>query len=580
MIAQSERRRTWVQALEEACVRRGRRLPAPSRVSMNAIVWRDSTRDRSVTLRIGLLPVEASIGRPVTLGFWDGQDDARPILLVHHDQIPDDRLVERAAGLVLEWLGKDVAVNEFIARHGSASDDSGRRAPPKSTTFGDPSEVSIEITSDSWRMRIGGRSVTRHRHDRLSDWLPRSELELLCGWITAHWQAVAFGADVRPSLIREGNVSACRALSEASPWLQADPQCKASLDEWAARHSVRAASARLPNIFLERMADDLVFSWNSEPAEGRTWDIHYGAHLIPASFGVPLLRDVCRHVASGVDPSARSKHPSAPPMPDWAEAIETLRGYHASESLTEGWLGNAGFGHRQLSEFANSGTSRHPVVGLLRSSRATHITLDEVGCILKRLQPADRTTWTEIRALAEGLDRSIDPREPWASGYDLALAIRSRLNVATGELVDLDAALRRLGVECVPIEIGDPDIRGACVGAPAYRPLIAVNPSSEWANGPSGRRTTIAHELCHLLFDRSMMRGLARFEGSVADTDRHVEMRANAFSIEFLIPRHELIKPNREIVSDDELTALSMRFQVSLHALHWHVANFRRSRPG
>ena len=47
---------------------------------------------------------------------------------------------------------------------------------------------------------------------------------------------------------------------------------------------------------------------------------------------------------------------------------------------------------------------------------------------------------------------------------------------------------------------------GLCVGTPGYFPLVVLNSSCEDVTGVSGRRVTLAHELCHLLFDRAGLR--------------------------------------------------------------------------
>ena len=72
------------------------------------------------------------------------------------------------------------------------------------------------------------------------------------------------------------------------------------------------------------------------------------------------------------------------------------------------------------------------------------------------------------------------------------------------------------------------------IAGPRHRPGIIVN-SNHAANGhPSGYRFTLAHELCHLLFDREAGRRLAIASGPWAPRD--VERRANAFAAMLLMP--------------------------------------------
>ena len=82
---------------------------------------------------------------------------------------------------------------------------------------------------------------------------------------------------------------------------------------------------------------------------------------------------------------------------------------------------------------------------------------------------------------------------------------------------------------------------------------------------------TLSHELCHLLFDRGAYRHLARFEGAKAVGDRLMEMRANAFAIELLVPM-----VNLSGVTEERLGEIAKEWQVSTHALVKHLHNYHR----
>jgi len=125
------------------------------------------------------------------------------------------------------------------------------------------------------------------------------------------------------------------------------------------------------------------------------------------------------------------------------------------------------------------------------------------------------------------------------------------------------------------VSLTDSAMLGACVGSATYVPLIVLNPSCPDARGVSGRRVTLAHELCHLLFDRSRMESLARFEGRGANSDRPIEMRANAFAVELLVPMSILVGGDGAALKDEELQPISIERQVSLTALSRHAANLR-----
>src|SRR5262249_50015901 len=133
----------------------------------------------------------------------------------------------------------------------------------------------------------------------------------------------------------------------------------------------------------------------------------------------------------------------------------------------------------------------------------------------------------------------------------------------------------QMNIDVRNLSLTDRNILAACVGSPQFAPLIAINVACDDASGLSGRRLTLAHELCHLLFDRSRMRSFARFEGGAADSDRLMEMRANAFAVELLAPIKSFIKPNGTLMTDEEAERLSLPLVVSAVAIRRHVQNYR-----
>jgi Zn-dependent peptidase ImmA (M78 family) len=150
------------------------------------------------------------------------------------------------------------------------------------------------------------------------------------------------------------------------------------------------------------------------------------------------------------------------------------------------------------------------------------------------------------------------------------------LGKGPSEYIDIEKEVGNLGVETHNIELPDTHIFGVCMGTPAFVPLILLNLFSDDASGVSGRRVTLAHELCHLLFDRAGLRSLARFEGgAAADSDRLMEMRANAFAVELLVPMATLIDQCGAVFGDEQLLEISRVQGVSLVALQRHAGNLR-----
>ncbi len=170
--------------------------------------------------------------------------------------------------------------------------------------------------------------------------------------------------------------------------------------------------------------------------------------------------------------------------------------------------------------------------------------------------------------------QSCCPQEPWESGYRLARLVRERLGLAQFEKIAIELVLENLGVETHELSFESTEVLGACIGTPGFCPMVVLNTNCKDSSGLSGKRVTLAHELCHLLFDRAGMRSLARFEGGSADSDRLIEMRANAFAVELLVPMHVLIEEGK-VVEEPRLAQLAEQWEVSFHALKRHARNLR-----
>ncbi len=114
----------------------------------------------------------------------------------------------------------------------------------------------------------------------------------------------------------------------------------------------------------------------------------------------------------------------------------------------------------------------------------------------------------------------------------------------------------------IEIEI-DAGIDAVAVWGDCHGPavLLNINPRPR-ASTTNGRRSTLAHEICHLLADRAHALPVAEVLGGQAP--RRTEQRANAFAAEGLLPREQVQRLCR--AASNPLEAASRRektFQVS-----------------
>lgn len=530
------RTRSWLSALDETAKKQHLQMP---RFNVNVggmgAATSESINDRFVTLKHRVDVRLGPSSKRVQWSLWYGDRD-RPGFAASFNTAsePTEAEVSLAFPLLRGWLFDKWSPEKTLAEarnHYGFFDVKMPLRPQRDQQeywLSEDEKFGFVVRPNSWTMVLGDDSL-------------EFELELLkkfCEWLAMVWDEVAFGNDVRPPAILEKGVSAARAYVEAP---NDDPEMK----EWWGRHAIKAVGPGLPDLFFERQADDLIVSWDNH------------VYVLQVAIAVPALRSLVES-HSGIDRVGRLLK----------MAYRAINRFNSA--ATRDWLKKYRFTDRDARELAESGVSTHPIVGLLRSGQGSSLSTADYDLVFTLLKGSEPKSYAKILALAKGLNKRIDPWEPWESGYKLARSVRERLSIAPTDKLDVEALALELGVDVQEAAFQDNCVLGVCVGTPASVPLVVLNTSCSDASGPSGRRTTLSHELCHLLFDRGAYRHLARFEGARAEGDRLMEMRANAFAIELLVPM-----VNLHDVTEDQLAEFAKEWQVSTHALVKHRHNYR-----
>ncbi len=158
-------------------------------------------------------------------------------------------------------------------------------------------------------------------------------------------------------------------------------------------------------------------------------------------------------------------------------------------------------------------------------------------------------------------------------GYFAAAWLRERLGYDANVPVDPQLVIERYDVGIGRIELTGCAIEAIAAWGPNHGPEVVLN---SWAEArpahAHGARTTLAHELCHLLLDRNGMLPVGETLGG--NTLEFPEKRARAFAAEFLLPRETaaarvrkastVVTAIREMVHD---------FNVSEELVAWQVRN-------
>lgn len=126
---------------------------------------------------------------------------------------------------------------------------------------------------------------------------------------------------------------------------------------------------------------------------------------------------------------------------------------------------------------------------------------------------------------------------PHEQGYELARAVRKEIGLGADPVLNLQRLVAdHLDILVVRRELGTARLEAAAIvrtGAEA----VVLNEAVE--RRPLFQRRAIAHELCHVLFDRRTRGVLAVLDGEEDETPH--EQRARAFAAEFLVPEDGLV---------------------------------------
>lgn len=438
-------------------------------------------------------------------------------------------------------------------------------------SFGDPArfEIAARWTPDTeprerlpqdggWstgdlRITVGRQVLTARRYNGLEYKHIAWYLAPLLDWLLSQWTSILH--EEAYTWPEKGGAPAAWAVFAALG------RCIASSDEaeqdqyravqsWWVRHALRAAdpSALYPDLCLRRLGDDIEISW-----AGRQ-PVH-----APEGFALTSPPGYALFEVAAV----------AAPLWQFLEwALQTAPGITAMDhdAITD------------MREHFNQ-LKRTPlkalelkylsvrVQALLQSARATVdlqgssilvrgvpaiAALDPAVLMFGGLNPsignedavrlirflAKHQNDTETNALAKLVDDRgwSQALAPYEEGYDLAEEVREEIGVPVEERdVNVRRILLDLGIKVEEVSLDTDSVRGVAIAGPGFSPAILVNTNSVFNQTPVGRKFTLAHEFCHILFDRTRAKKLSHVSGPW--TAPRTEKRANAFAAMFLASR-------------------------------------------
>lgn len=212
---------------------------------------------------------------------------------------------------------------------------------------------------------------------------------------------------------------------------------------------------------------------------------------------------------------------------------------------------------------------------LLMAARMTAVSvgIEPQRGLLQAIRALPRIVTRQLDALAEEAVRVVQPEVPaYQQGYQLAQWLRRRLGIPNDQPAVPERLLQDWGVDLAEVDIAA-GIDAAAVWGEFHGPAVLLNMNQRTrASTANGRRSTLAHEICHLLADRAHALPVAEVLGG--QVPRRIEQRANAFAAEFLLPREQVERACRAAADLLEAaSSLEEPFQVSRTLTLHQIAN-------
>ena len=372
---------------------------------------------------------------------------------------------------------------------------------------------------------------------------------------------------------------------------------------WWSRHAIRAAreGGVFPDVIFRRFQDSIEISWGDSRSQGVPNHVNFALRPGVVRFEPKRVAEPLYDALEGAAAYLSSVAPHSNRIADLKLAIRRLQSRQQDsrvmwlaglgmdkDSIRQGWnrfkRQIAAFSRAQRCELlATSGNSRLVVEGschaaLMFGTMAPSVTRSDImvlaESLLRLTSPGGDPEPMASRCRAEPIGDSDEL--PWQQGYALAEELQNDLDGRVdGERVDVEAILDHLGVEVTDANLSDGAIRGVAIAGPRHRSGIVWNRNNHFNADARGLRFTLAHELCHLLFDRSAGQRLAVASGPWAPPS--LEQRANAFAAMLLMPteavRTVVAGMNEPISTGQGISSVADRLQTGFSATLWHLRN-------
>ena len=372
---------------------------------------------------------------------------------------------------------------------------------------------------------------------------------------------------------------------------------------WWERHALQAAreGGLVPNVFIRRWRDLIELSWGDRPIAGAPEGFTFGAIHGRARFAPGDVADVLYGILDDASHHLLNDLPTSLTFTQLRNDVERLRatdhrrrlglvsGFRSDDLQPEDrWsrieslfpadlpseVGDAIFGI-QADELVIKSASQ---AALMFGSLSPSIDESDARTLAQKLvQFYDPQGESDIlRRVVKDIPVEGSDERAWKQGYQLAESCLEAIDDAIAiELpVAVESIFDHFGISVETIELHDQSVRAVALAGPKHRPAVLVNENVAYRTAQM-RRFTLAHELCHILHDRTYGARLALASGPWAPVD--VEKRANAFAAMLLMPADLVGSVVRHLTvpldSPGAIWEVANAFQTSFTATLVHLDN-------
>lgn len=372
-------------------------------------------------------------------------------------------------------------------------------------------------------------------------------------WFAENWATLLH--EERFSWPEKSAAPAAIACRRSLQWI-VDPyraETASNAQSWYKRHGLRSAAAGgiFPDLFIRRLADDIELSWSGREAEysppGFRFESGAGQARLPVMVVGTAISRALEWAAEHPPRSPASYRANIAALRERVGSLHELTPVSVERtSLPVPLVDRARDAFREIERldlFDYGGFDQDvpcidefsPAVAMF-GGVAPDLGIDDIALLRDALVRAcNGEDSGELAALVAS--RSEEPlgNPPYADGERFAAELLEDLGIADPQQwVDVEAICERLGVGIENLALETGTIRGVAFAGLGFSPRIVINRNHLFNLNEGGQRFTIAHELCHVLFDRTRAKRIAHASGSWAHPG--IEKRANAFAAYLLMP--------------------------------------------